>query len=75
LDIALATLFNAARNRKGLPLKLPLTGQCQCGQVRYEIRAEPVAVWACHCTECQRQSGKPCRHRRRARHSVLFGFL
>lgn len=38
-------------------MQLPLTGACQCRRVRYEIRAEPMAVWACHCTECQRQSG------------------
>lgn len=38
-------------------MKLPLTGRCQCGQVRYEIRAEPMAVWACHCTDCQKQTG------------------
>jgi hypothetical protein len=25
--------------------------------VRYEIREEPKTVYACHCTECQRQSG------------------
>lgn len=38
-------------------MKLPLTGGCQCREVRYEVREEPMAVWACHCTECQRQSG------------------
>ena len=38
-------------------MKLPLTGACQCRSVRYEIRAEPITVYACHCTECQRQSG------------------
>lgn len=38
-------------------MKLPLTGGCQCGGVRYEIAAEPLTVLACHCTECQRQSG------------------
>lgn len=37
-------------------MKLPLTGGCQCGAVRYEIDAEPLTVIACHCTECQKQS-------------------
>jgi hypothetical protein len=38
-------------------MKLPLTGGCQCGALRYEIRAEPLSLYVCHCTECQRQSG------------------
>jgi hypothetical protein len=32
------------------------TGGCQCGQIRYEIRAEPLTLYACHCKECQKQS-------------------
>ncbi len=32
-------------------------GGCQCGQIRYRIEGPPLAVVACHCTECQRQSG------------------
>ena len=35
----------------------PYTGGCQCGSVRYVLTAEPIRVTACHCTECQRQSG------------------
>jgi hypothetical protein len=35
----------------------PQSGGCQCGAVRYEVTAAPVTVYACHCTECQRQSG------------------
>ena len=38
-------------------MQMPMLGGCQCGAVRYEIRAEPLSVYACHCTECQRQSG------------------
>ena len=38
-------------------MKLPLTGGCQCGLLRYEVDAEPMSLYACHCTECQRQSG------------------
>ncbi|WP_374354274.1 GFA family protein [Chitinimonas sp.] len=32
-------------------------GGCQCGAVRYQIRASAVALFACHCHECQKQSG------------------
>ena len=35
---------------------LPLSGGCQCGRVRYRITAPPIALYACHCTECQKQS-------------------
>jgi len=35
----------------------PLEGGCQCGAVRYRIEAEPLGLAACHCRECQRQSG------------------
>lgn len=33
-----------------------LTGGCQCGALRYEVRAEPVALYVCHCLECRAQS-------------------
>lgn len=33
------------------------TGGCQCGEIRYAVRGEPVALVACHSAECQRQSG------------------
>ena len=32
-------------------------GGCQCGRVRYTLTQDPVRLYACHCTECQRQSG------------------
>lgn len=31
-------------------------GECQCGHVRYRIEGTAVLLFACHCTECQRQS-------------------
>jgi hypothetical protein len=37
--------------------QLPLTGGCPCGAIRYRITALPISVYACHCTDCQRQSG------------------
>ncbi len=33
-----------------------LRGGCQCGAVRYEVSAEPLKVYVCHCRECRRQS-------------------
>jgi hypothetical protein len=35
-------------------MKLPQTGGCQCGKVRYEIIAEPQLIYTCHCLDCQR---------------------
>ena len=34
-------------------MKLPLTGSCQCGKIRYEITEAPRLVYTCHCTDCQ----------------------
>ncbi len=32
------------------------TGRCQCGEVCYESVGEPLALYICHCRECQKQS-------------------
>ena len=34
-----------------------ISGQCQCGAVRFAVTGKPVTAFVCHCTECQRQSG------------------
>jgi hypothetical protein len=36
---------------------LPLRGGCACGAIRYQVGAMPLFLYACHCTDCQRQSG------------------
>lgn len=33
-----------------------MTGGCQCGRVRYDLRGS-FPIYACHCLECQKQSG------------------
>lgn len=35
----------------------PVEGGCQCGAVRYRLLGPPLAVYACHCKDCQRRSG------------------
>ena len=37
-------------------MSISYTGGCQCGKIRYEIRAQPLTLYACHCQECQKQS-------------------
>lgn len=32
------------------------TGGCQCGNIRYRILGEASMLYACHCTDCQKQS-------------------
>jgi len=38
-------------------MNIPFTGGCTCGAVRYECSAEPIAMFKCHCRDCQRISG------------------
>lgn len=33
-----------------------LKGGCQCGAIRYRLLRAPVALYACHCRDCQKQS-------------------
>jgi hypothetical protein len=37
--------------------KLPWSGGCRCGQVRFEVTRPPFLSGACHCTGCQRMTG------------------
>lgn len=34
-----------------------MSGGCLCGQVRYELTAEPAMCLNCHCKNCQKQAG------------------
>jgi len=38
-------------------MKIPFTGGCECGAVRYECSAEPMMMFKCHCRDCQRVTG------------------
>ena len=40
-------------------MKIPFSGGCACGAIRYESTAEPVLMLHCHCRDCQRSSGGP----------------
>ena len=33
------------------------TGGCACGAIRYEVSAEPIVMFNCHCRDCQIASG------------------
>jgi len=35
----------------------PYTGRCFCGSAQYRVAEEPLVVYACHCTDCQKRSG------------------
>jgi hypothetical protein len=36
-----------------------LTGGCQCGAIRFALKAPPARVSICHCRMCQKASGAP----------------
>ena len=35
----------------------PYHGGCLCGLIRYRVTDEPLTLYACHCTDCQRRTG------------------
>ena len=35
----------------------PYPGHCLCGRIRFRLNAQPLTLYACHCTDCQRRSG------------------
>jgi hypothetical protein len=39
----------------------PTEGGCLCEAVRYRLMAEPLTLYACHCTDCQVISGSAFR--------------
>jgi hypothetical protein len=38
-------------------IKLPFRGGCACGSLSYECEMAPVAMFNCHCRDCQFASG------------------
>src|SRR5271170_4259185 len=44
-------------DEKEHPMKLPQSGGCLCGAVRYESKQAPNRTWTCHCMQCQRLTG------------------
>ena len=35
----------------------PYDGGCLCGLIRYRLTDEPLTLYACHCTDRQRETG------------------
>jgi hypothetical protein len=46
-------------DQKVTGVKVPFSGGCACGAIRYESTAEPLRMFRCHCRDCQRASGGP----------------
>lgn len=38
-------------------MKLPFSGGCACGAIRYSCDSEPLFSMNCHCRDCQRETG------------------
>jgi hypothetical protein len=38
-----------------MPTKI--AGGCACGAIRYEVSADPIVMFNCHCRDCQKTTG------------------
>jgi hypothetical protein len=36
---------------------MAVTGQCLCGEIKYQLKETPAMTGVCHCKNCQRQAG------------------
>ncbi len=45
--------------KRKVEMKIPLSGGCACGAIRYTAAREPIAMLNCHCSDCQLSSGAP----------------
>jgi hypothetical protein len=37
--------------------RIPQSGGCHCGALRYELTAPPLTIYNCHCANCQKITG------------------
>lgn len=44
-------------NTPGSTESMVIKGGCSCGSIRYECSEPPLAMFNCHCRDCQRASG------------------
>lgn len=38
-------------------MRTPYTGRCLCEAIHFRVTEEPLTIYACHCTDCQKRSG------------------
>ena len=38
-------------------MELNITGGCACGGIKYQVNSKPLAMFNCHCSDCQKASG------------------
>ncbi len=50
-------MTNTTREISGTCQVAGAEGGCDCGRVRYRLKAEPIFFNCCHCHACQRQTG------------------
>ena len=36
---------------------MKISGGCACGAIRYEVTADPIVMFNCHCRDCQKTTG------------------
>jgi hypothetical protein len=52
-------------------VSFPQPGACLCGDVAYSLSEDPLTLYACHCTDCQRETGSSFSLSMIARHEAL----